>query len=693
MATQPSEEQGDSNHAEPAAGTCSSSNREKICLIDGVPNMLELKKGKEKHAKDLVLTLSPADIENASVSVGSVPSQSGGAPGISEEQVNEPYYRPLVRAAFKGDWEFATRFFEGDSASKKAKITNRSETLLHVAALSAQDQFLEKLVELFSLDPEALEMVDCDGRTALHNAVLCGSIRMVKALVRSNPKLTQLADNKGRAPLGISALEASRHKEIAWFLAKNTTDDGPSHPFSSSSAIDTIIDLTYNGHHDITLYLVRRYPHLLIAKRASLMESLLHALAMSQYHWPSGTKLSFLEALIYKCMPVDLSYKPTDKNSDPVLQILRRSLWNVAKIGVPIIKRVHEVKLRHMAALELTKQVCIAISYKNIIGITDFFDMKFLLYQATIRGVNEFIKCCIQFFPELIWSSPYGKRLIAHAVAFHQERILGLFLKVNSTNELSLLTMPTWQESSDMMWAAVQYTPMVNRLTNVAGAAFEMQREIQWYKAVEEWVISSVRTEIVDNKKLFWQIFVENRNELLKNGEKWAKDTSNSCMLVSTLIATVLFAAAFTIPGGNDNNTGVPLLLGQNSFMVFTISDALGLFSSVTAILLFLAILTSRFEAQDFLYSLPKKIIMGLSLLFLSLAFMLVAFAATLTIVLDERLEWALIPITLLASVPVALFVVLQLPLLYQMVKSTYGPSIFCPEGIWDGVNYTKQDQ
>ncbi|KAF8036150.1 hypothetical protein BT93_C1987 [Corymbia citriodora subsp. variegata] len=625
MATQPSEEQGDSNHAEPAAGTCSSSNREKICLIDGVPNMLELKKGKEKHAKDLVLTLSPADIENASVSVGSVPSQSGGAPGISEEQVNEPYYRPLVRAAFKGDWEFATRFFEGDSASKKAKITNRSETLLHVAALSAQDQFLEKLVELFSLDPEALEMVDCDGRTALHNAVLCGSIRMVKALVRSNPKLTQLADNKGRAPLGISALEASRHKEIAWFLAKNTTDDGPSHPFSSSSAIDTIIDLTYNGHH--------------------------------------------------------------------VLQILRRSLWNVAKIGVPIIKRVHEVKLRHMAALELTKQVCIAISYKNIIGITDFFDMKFLLYQATIRGVNEFIKCCIQFFPELIWSSPYGKRLIAHAVAFHQERILGLFLKVNSTNELSLLTMPTWQESSDMMWAAVQYTPMVNRLTNVAGAAFEMQREIQWYKAVEEWVISSVRTEIVDNKKLFWQIFVENRNELLKNGEKWAKDTSNSCMLVSTLIATVLFAAAFTIPGGNDNNTGVPLLLGQNSFMVFTISDALGLFSSVTAILLFLAILTSRFEAQDFLYSLPKKIIMGLSLLFLSLAFMLVAFAATLTIVLDERLEWALIPITLLASVPVALFVVLQLPLLYQMVKSTYGPSIFCPEGIWDGVNYTKQDQ
>ncbi|KAF8036193.1 hypothetical protein BT93_C2028 [Corymbia citriodora subsp. variegata] len=212
--------------------------------------MLAKRHSKESSmdSQDSSILERSADIENVGVSVGSVPSQSGGAPGISEEQVDEPYYRPLVRAAFKGDWEFATTFFERDSASKTAKITNRSETLLHIAALGAHDQFLENLVELFSPYPEALEMVDRDGRTALHNAVLCGRIRMVKALVRSNPKLTQLADNEDRVPLGMSALEASKHKEIAWFLAKNTTDDGPSHPFSCSSSISTIIDLTYSGH-------------------------------------------------------------------------------------------------------------------------------------------------------------------------------------------------------------------------------------------------------------------------------------------------------------------------------------------------------------------------------------------------------------------------------------------------------------
>ncbi|KAI6668734.1 hypothetical protein NL676_007226 [Syzygium grande] len=91
--------------------------------------------------------------------------------------------------------------------------------MLHIAAWSAQDQFLRNWLSS-SPYPEALEEVDCYGRTALHNAVECGRIRMVKALVRSNPKLTQLPDIAGRVPLTMSALEASMNKEIAWFLTK-----------------------------------------------------------------------------------------------------------------------------------------------------------------------------------------------------------------------------------------------------------------------------------------------------------------------------------------------------------------------------------------------------------------------------------------------------------------------------------------
>ncbi|XP_048133982.1 uncharacterized protein LOC115731069 [Rhodamnia argentea] len=659
MATQPSEEQGNSSHAE-----------------------------------------QPADVR---VSVGSAPSQSRGASEILQEEADGQYhyYRPLLQAAFKGDWESAKRFFERDSASKMAKITSKSQTVLHLATLSEQDQFVESLIELLSQYPEVLETVDCNGRTALHNSVMCGRIRMVEALVRSNPNLTQLADNEGRVPLGISAKEASMHKEIAWFLAKSTTDNGPSQPFSSQSAIDTILDLTHSGHHDITLYLVKKYPHLISMRSTTHNISILDMLARMESHFPSGTRLSVLEALIYKCIPVDLNYEPTDKSSDPALQCLTRSIWNAAKIVVPIIKRTHEVTLGHMVTIELAKQVCIAISRRRTTEITNFLVQGDTLGEATARGITEIMKQCIQFFPELIWMSPDDNRLAKHiliAVHHRQERIVRLFFKESSTNQLSFVRAPLQLSATIMaaatqhQYAAAEYYSSFNVVTNVVGAAFQMQRELQWYKGVES---RSTRYLALGyfRGKTFWVRFVEQHQDLLKSGGKWMKDTANSCMLVSTLIATVLFALAFTVPGGNDDKTGVPLLLGQDSVLVFAISDALGLFSSVMAILLFLAILTSRYEAQDFLYLLPKKIIMGLCFLFLSLAFMLVAFTATLTIVLDKRMEWVLIPITLLASFPVALFVGLQLPLLLQMVKSTYGPSIFRPEGIWDGVKYTEQDR
>ncbi|KAF8036184.1 hypothetical protein BT93_C2019 [Corymbia citriodora subsp. variegata] len=565
------------------------------------------------------------------VSFGSEPSQLGGAPGIPERVVDGHYYRPLLQAAVKGDWESAKRFFEDDTASKTAIITSRSETVLHIAAGNAQDQFVENLVELLSPYPKALEMVDCDGRTALHNAVLSARITIVEALVRRNPNLTQLADDEGRVPFHLSTLEASMHKEIVWFLAKNTTDDEPGHPFSSPLAIEAIIDLTFAGHHGI---------------------------------------------------PVDLNFKSTDGNPNTAFQNLTKSLWNAAKIVVPIIKRTHEAKLRNVAATELAKQVCIAISYMKTTEIAQFINDD-MMFDATTKGISELVKLFIQFYPEIIGISPFDKRLTTHAVLFRQERTLRLFLKVSSTNELSLVPAPTREESRDLMKAAAQYDPNFDALSNVSGAAFQMQREVQWYKAVEGWIVPNERTAKNDDETPFWKLFVKNHEKLLENGEKWVKDTANSCMLVSTLIAAVLFTAAFTVPGGNDNDNGVPLLLGEDSLLVFAISDGLGLFSSVTAILLFLAILTSRYEPQDFLDMLPKKIIMGLCFLFLSLAFMLVAFATTLTIVLGKRVEWVLIPITSLACIPVALFVVLQLPLLFQMVKSTYGPSIFRAESIW----------
>ncbi|KAI3845822.1 hypothetical protein MKX03_020319 [Papaver bracteatum] len=43
-------------------------------------------------------------------------------------------------------------------------------------------------------------------------------------------------------------------------------------------------------------------------------------------------------------------------------------------------------------------------------------------------------------------------------------------------------------------------------------------------------------------------VFSEEHKDLLKEGDDWLNDTSGSCMIVAALIATVAFAAAFTVP-------------------------------------------------------------------------------------------------------------------------------------------------
>ena len=196
------------------------------------------------------------------------------------------------------------------------------------------------------------------------------------------------------------------------------------------------------------------------------------------------------------------------------------------------------------------------------------------------------------------------------------------------------------------------------------------------FQAVEKLMYPTTVENTNEDNLTAWEVFKKEHKHLSKAGEKWMKDTSNSCMIVSTLITTVVFAAAFTVPGGNDNDDGVPIFLWSNGFLVFAVSDALALFSSLTSLLMFLSILTARYAEEDFLKSLPKRLIIGLASLFVAIATMMIAFVATLSIVLSKRLQWVSVPITLLASFPVTIFGLLKLPLFIQMVQSTYGSTL-----------------
>ena len=172
------------------------------------------------------------------------------------------------------------------------------------------------------------------------------------------------------------------------------------------------------------------------------------------------------------------------------------------------------------------------------------------------------------------------------------------------------------------------------------------------------------------------ELVTKNHKDMRKDEEQWMKDTSISCTMVGALIVTIMFAAVFTVPKGNDQNNGFPIFLNKKLFMAFIVSNALSLFSSSTSVLMFLEILTSRYVEEDFLQSLPRKMIIGLSNLFFSIAAIMTAFSYALFLMLHEQ-SWIFKPVICLASIPIILFVLMQFPFLIAMAISTYRPNIF----------------
>ncbi|KAF5813095.1 putative PGG domain-containing protein [Helianthus annuus] len=165
-------------------------------------------------------------------------------------------------------------------------------------------------------------------------------------------------------------------------------------------------------------------------------------------------------------------------------------------------------------------------------------------------------------------------------------------------------------------------------LGRTTGVALQLQRELQWHEEVKSLMLPLEHQQ----KNMYMEtpamVFEREHADLMKQGENWTKTTAESCSITAALIVTVVFAAAITVPGGSNQESGIPLLKKQIAFTIFAVTNAFSLFTAATALLLFLSILTTRFSEKDFLVSLPRRLIFGLFTLFLSTTSMVVAFGA-----------------------------------------------------------------
>ncbi|KAL7200753.1 hypothetical protein ACSBR1_032643 [Camellia fascicularis] len=198
----------------------------------------------------------------------------------------------------------------------------------------------------------------------------------------------------------------------------------------------------------------------------------------------------------------------------------------------------------------------------------------------------------------------------------------------------------------------------------------KMRWEIKWYEFIEKSMPVSFRTQYNKDRQTPNEIFMKEHKDLVKEDTQWLMKTSDSCVIAATLIASVAFATSASVPGGVNQDNGVPVLIQQRMFDVFSISSLAALCFSLTALIIFLAILTTQHQAMDFGHKLPRMLLIGLTTLFLSIASMLISFCGGHFFILIGVVRDAWVFEYLVALLPITVFAMVQFPLYFDLFRA-----------------------
>ncbi|XP_015161963.1 uncharacterized protein [Solanum tuberosum] len=355
-----------------------------------------------------------------------------------------------------------------------------------------------------------------------------------------------------------------------------------------------------------------------------------------------------------------------------VIKKLHTLIFGVLEIVVPPLKHIRKKKLIHHNAVKYAECLCEKIETLNDKEVDSIVSRPLL--DAACYDTYELVEIIFRKFPSLAYCYDQDSKNIFHIAIEHRcENVFNLICQMSQLRHQLMVSV----DSSGNTVLHLAGKMAQNKLNLVSGPALQMQRELQWFKEVKKIVPPLYWESLNGEKNAPYVVFTDEHEKLKVDGEKWMKDTSSSCTIAAALIATIAFAAAITVPGGNEQQTGLPIFSGNIAFIIFAISNAASLFTSSTSLLVFLSVLTSRYAEEDFLHTLPRSLILGLLTLFLSITSMMISFSATVYLVFGEKKSWVLVPVATMACLPITSFVLLQFPLLVALISSTYGAGIF----------------
>ncbi|KAH6801472.1 hypothetical protein C2S52_001936 [Perilla frutescens var. hirtella] len=482
----------------------------------------------------------------------------------------------MYEAAIDGNSATAVKLLSRDPSLAFEVITETGDRALHVAVYMKNTEFVRELVK--GANPSELELHDGRGYSPCCYAARTGEVEVADIMMKKNANLGSKRNRQGTTPLQLAVFYGNA-KLALQFLRSAQVDD-----LLEQEWVDLLLVTVHGKMCDVASAILEKDASLAVKKDID-QQTALHVLAQLDLS-SSGCK-----SRDYPKMEHDL-------------RNLAKKLW------------VEIQKLERDNVLELMKNPPI-------------------LHDAAKVGNVELIIMITHAYPDLLGHTNNKGHSIYHiAVMYQQECVLELIKQPENIIDFKAISEDI--NGDNILHLAGKLQPP-DGLKIVYEPDLQMKKSLAWFKEVEKAVPPFFAEKKNKNGYKPREVFWKEHKSLLEESGKHLKSTAESGMLVSTIILTVVFAAAFTPPGGYHQDTGLPLLLIESWFSIFVIFDVLALFSSTYSIISFWSILSSNYEEDQFLSS-PKNLRHALTALLLSLLCAISAFLSTFFLVfVDER--------------------------------------------------------